>query len=699
MPELTGPSGPIAYRRDRWGTPRFEVRDLDEAAFARGFFHAVDRGVQVQLTLAVGRGELMSLLGDAPLPRWVDHSTRTLGLARGLDAQVAALEPAMARMIDAYCDGFNAGMKARGRPLATRLLGLVPQPFAPRDVVLIYRVASWFGISSLTIGGRVLAAQLVASGADDALLDLLFGPDAEGVDREAVAGLTWPEDQRLPGFAPPRGSNAFAVAASRSSSGGALLMGEFHMEVCRLPGVVHITHAQLPDGYLQGVSIPGLPLVSAGRTRDLAWSFTFGHADQIDITVQRCRGGARLHGADWVPLTPRTETMQIKGGTAETRTLWDFPGGTVLSDPSSPDEVRRFGLGWRGLDETHRDLSAQLPLLKATSVDEATEHMRALATISVAGVFADSAGRIGWVHSGRVARDRSGWGPRTGWDRVDDPDIPEDERPLTLDPAEGFLASANERCTGWTSFPEARYRHERISALLSGSEQLTADDLLRISYDEHDGCAARLLPVWRPHLPDGAQGQALAAWDGSGGHRTEQALFHALHHELLHHIVSEHVGADASRALWEELDLIIQLQDRLDDTLALETEHLDADALGEAIRAVWPAALARAERDAVTGPVTAGHKNIITQGKLPGFLGFSTPAVPLPGGPCSAFAMRRNFLMGEEVLSGPAFHVLIDMAEDGLRYNIAGGASERRFGPGYAAGVDAWRSGELEHLV
>ena len=85
MPTLTGPKGPIPFTRDRWGYPRLRVRDRDEAAWAIGYFHALDRQLQVQVITLAGRGRLMELLGDEPLVRGSDRALRGLGLALDLD--------------------------------------------------------------------------------------------------------------------------------------------------------------------------------------------------------------------------------------------------------------------------------------------------------------------------------------------------------------------------------------------------------------------------------------------------------------------------------------------------------------------------------------------------------------------------------------------------------------------------------------
>jgi hypothetical protein len=69
--------------------------------------------------------------------------------------------------------------------------------------------------------------------------------------------------------------------------------------------------------------------------------------------------------------------------------------------------------------------------------------------------------------------------------------------------------------------------------------------------------------------------------------------------------------------------------------------------------------------------------------------------VELPGTPTSLFQSRVCPIAGENLVYAPAFHLLFDMARPGAYYNLPGGASESRFGPGYGKGIPEWREGGL----
>src|SRR4051812_47279841 len=232
---LPGPNGPIAFKRDSWGYPSVKARDLEDGTFALGYLHARDRLVQITLTGLAARGELMSVLGDVPIARLIDFSSRALGLGRAVKEQVEKCTPESQKLLAAYAAGFNAGARARGYPLLLRLMGVPRVPFTAERVLEVYRFVTYFGLTSMTVSTELVIAELAARGAPRRLFQRLLGPNAQGIDLEALRQLHIPKAlsffEQASFGSTQAGSNAFAVAAQRSSTGGALLIGEFHMEV------------------------------------------------------------------------------------------------------------------------------------------------------------------------------------------------------------------------------------------------------------------------------------------------------------------------------------------------------------------------------------------------------------------------------------------------------------------------------------
>lgn len=663
---IPGPNGRIAYDRDELGYPRISVRDELEGAFARGYFHALDRLVQVRLTLLLSQGRAMEVLGDKPMLRAVDRFVRTFDFTSDVQQRIDDLDDETYEWLEAYCDGFNAGEAERKRPWPLRLLGLNEPEFSVRDIITIYRLVSFFGLTSLQMSAELLIAELLGDKTNPRLFDLLLGDAGRGLDPSAFSDLALDPEVAFLGGHIMRGSNAFAVSGARSKSGGALFMGEFHMEVGKFPPGLYAFHLDYEDGdYLCGMSIPGFAWLSAGRTSSVGWSYTYAHADNVDLRIAPSDG-----------YEVREETVEIRGKSAETWTFEENVHGTRVG-PSTSNGAPH--LRWAGLDEIHRDLVACRRVSTAENVDELVEINREIRSISLEAVIADKSGRVATVTTGIVDRRDAPWtGAYPALVAGPPADADEATRPVSIDPPAGFAVSANQG-SAWATLPEPPYRYELLERILAQKDQATLDDLVRASYDDRDLCMERLVPVWTPLLSEPVE--------------LTRGLFHALHEQLVIALLARDIGEAGARRFCEDLGGTLLFEAHLDRALALERpDVLSKDELQALLAEALPKARPLAED---THPVRARFTNMITQGKEPGFLGLSRGPFELPGGPTSPFQSRRVHFLGEALYFGPSFHLVFDMRERGAWYHVPGGASERRFGPGYGRGVELWCEGRF----
>lgn len=709
MPNLEGPRGPIAYERDALGYPSIQARDFLDGVYALGYFHAIDRLVQVTINLLAARGELMSFLGDVPFARLIDRSMRALGGGDETEEAIRRLDPETRKVLAVYCAGFNRGARERGRPIVLRALGVPVTDYTPERMAALFRFVTYFGLTSMQLSAEFIVAELAARGAPRRVFERILGEGAQGMSLEDARLLQIPENQRYfispPGVSfgssPLVGSNAFAVAKERSSTGGALLMGEFHMEVGRLPPLLYAAHIALADGnYLAGVTIPGMAWLAAGRTRDVGWSYTFAHADNVDLIVERVDAERYEVLGEQRPFRKRIERVRVRGKPDETWTFYENEYGTLIGDARG--KGHRACVRVSGKDQIHRALAATRRLLDCRTVEELVDLHREVRSISLEVVAADSNGAIGSIVTGQIDRRPEGWTgvvPRRGWDLADrDPaPLPEELRPVLVRPESGVLASANQGGQGphrklWCPLPEPLYRFERLTELLAARERHDLDSLLAISYDRYDRCAARLLRVWRPLLPAHPMAERLCNWAEEQRDARFAGLFHKLHEEMYFALLEEDIGAVAR--CMTEWSALTFYQHHVDDVLALERpDLLDREGLRALLIRAFPRALAEYERYSV--PVRLRFRHLVTQGRSPAWLGFDSPLYELPGTPTSLFQSRVAYAGGEKLVYGPAFHILFDMREPGAFYNLPGGASESRFGAGYGAGIREWLRGDL----
>lgn len=706
---IAGPRGPIPFQRDALGYPRIRARDLLDGTFARGYMHALDRMVQVHLTLVGARGRFMEFLGDQPFARTLDRATRTIGIAHGLQQQVQAMAAPTRALLEAYCDGFNAGVAARVRPPGLAAAGIPTVRLTPAELVLSYRFLAYFGLSSQQHVAEVIVAELLQQGVDAESLELLLGDGVRGLDPEALRGLRLDPLFRVLQPAVPGGSNAFAVSAGRSASGNALLMGEIHLDMARIPPALYAVHIDHEDGtFYQGIGAPGVAWLSVARTDHVAWTFTFGHADNFDVVVERCRDGQYRVNPDngaarWAPLRRRDERVKVRGRPDEQWTLWDSPYGALVGDPHVPG--RYPCVRWSGMDQVWRDFDGGRALHDCTSVEQLLEVQRQIRCFTLCLVAADSAGKVARGWAGQVDQRPDDWAgvvPYPGWKlpmRTPTP-RPEEERLLEVAPPGGFVVSANERCEGpdgscWVSLPEPRYRHDRLWQRVAELQQATVDDLVQISYDTVDLCALRLLQVWAPLLPRHPEVEPLVAWARHGAacdtpeRRRRMGLFHALHHEAVRALLEPRLGAPQTRRILDDTSLMLSFQHHLDAVLALQRPHLlEADGLRAVLNAAWPMARARVAEGCWWAPVRARFVNTLTDGAEPAWLGLARGPVELPGSPTAPFQARVVTFDGATMVGGPVNHLVFDMGSRGGWYNLAGGASESPLGPGYGAGIE-----------
>jgi penicillin amidase len=369
--------------------------------------------------------------------------------------------------MEAFAAGINAyidRMPGRDLPLEYRLLGRRPAHWSPiRTVQVLLRMGYTLTRSSTEL--EYLRAAAVVGDSAAAALFPLHSPIQEPM--QPAAG----EPRRIPLILPPPGapdtaaatalafmpretirrelgSNNWAVAPGRTRDGAALLAGDPHLDLT-LPSIWYEAHLVVPgalDEY--GVTIPGLPAIVIGFTRDVAWSFTNVEADLMDRWAETVDDPIaprryRLDGA-WVPLELRAEIYL--GPTGDTIAV-----DTLRFTHRGP--MRRVGREWLSLRWTALEAGGHWQLFsraaRARTAREWLDLMSAYRSPPQNMLVADRAGTIAIRSTGRFPlRAGIGRGDRVldGSTRATDwtGDWTVAEYPQSFRPAQGFLVSANQ---------------------------------------------------------------------------------------------------------------------------------------------------------------------------------------------------------------------------------------------------------------
>lgn len=591
----------VDVRYDARGVPHIFATTALDAYRALGWVHARDRLFQMEVTQRAVAGTLAELVGPRALP--LDRQARRQGLAQAAEAKWHALaaDTPSRRAVLAYMEGVNGYVRAMSDaelPLEYRLLKRRPREFDGRDTYYL------LGRMSLTLAWddgeveRGAIEALIGREATDALFPV-DAPIQEPIEpvpgrmaaREAPVRLPAPRaaderrvaearawrDARLQlagtrAEAPAStrgeavvGSNNWAVAPSRSASGYAILSGDPHLQLT-LPSIWYEAHLVVPGELdVYGVTLPLAPIVPIGFNRDVAWTATNTGADAMDFYRETVDDSAaptryRVDGV-WREVTRRVEEFADPSGRV-------VAVDTLYATHRGP--MQRTAIGWVSMRWTALEISDEGEALERASRAATTREwyaaMESFRAPAQNFLVADRHGSIGIRSTGRYPiRPGDGRGDRVfdGSTGASDwtGDWPVARYPQSIDPAQGYLASANQQpldpavrpgYLGW-NWP-APWRAVRINELLRDERAMTPERMGALHTEPRSALTPRVLAHLRAALAaagrdgtlepaDTAAMAMLDAWDQRFDVESQGA------------VLFDAVVAAITRHAWDELVL------------------------------------------------------------------------------------------------------------------------------------------------
>ncbi len=704
--------GVIDIRRDAAGVPHVHATTAADTLRGLGHCHGTDRALQLVVTRILGQGRAAELLDASDEMVAIDDFFRRIDLVGGTEAQIALLSPAHRALLAAYADGVNRALTAH-RPWELRLLRHRPEPWTPADCVLMGRLIGYVGLAQTQGTVERLIVQMLSAGVALATLDELFGGRLAGFDVSLLADLRVedplvPDSVRWHPAAPAAAaSNNWALAPARTATGTAILANDPHLEVNRLPAVWCESVLHGPAGWVAGASMPGVPAILVGRNAAVAWGVTYAYADVIDSWVEDCRDGASRREtaageSRWEPFEVRDEVIRRRKGAPLRRRFYENRHGTLGGDPHVAG--RYLATRWAGRDGGAASLAAALELPNARSAGEAGELLSRLEW-AFNWVMADRDGSVAYRMSGRIPRRREGAGgllPLAGWRAADDWQGFHDpaDLPQRRDPAEGFVATANEDLNRFgraqpITLAGPPYRAERIAELLGARRDWSVDAQRHVQMDAVSKQAQRFMRVLAPLLRGDERFAALAQWDGSYDDVHAAAWFETFYAAATHAALSWACGEEGARYIVGETDVIANYFWLVDDVLLGPAgTWAGAEGRDAALRRLAVAALESAPRDPEPRRMIMRH--LLLGGRLPRRLGFDHGPVHLRGGRAAVHQSQLLRVGGRDVAVGPSYRLVTDLAQGIVWTALPGGPSDRRFSPWYTSGVRGWVEGRLK---
>ena len=288
----------------------------------------------------------MKQLAEVLGPKLVDTDRlfRSLGIRQHADRYVQTLDrnsPSV-KALQAYLDGINQFQASRPAPVEFDLLGIEKRPFTLEDTVSVagymaYSFAAAFRTEPVLtqvrdqLGADYLKVFDLDWHPGGAVAQRLGRDDWRALDSLARLSLQALEDAGLPQF---EGSNAWAVAGSRTASGKPLLAGDPHIRFAA-PAVWYEAQLSYPGFELYGHHQALNPYASLGHNRQFAWSLTMFQNDDLDLIAEKVNPdnpNQVWYQGEWVDLQSEEQEIAVKGAAPVKLTLRRSPHGPIVND-------------------------------------------------------------------------------------------------------------------------------------------------------------------------------------------------------------------------------------------------------------------------------------------------------------------------------------------------------------------------------
>jgi acyl-homoserine-lactone acylase len=409
----------VRIERDHFGVPHIiGPRDAD-VAFGMAFAHCEDDFATIQEVALAVRGQFAATAG--PRAAVTDYLVHLFRVWETVNAKYESDLPGdLRQVLEAYADGVNYYAALHPGQVTRGLL-----PFTGKDVVagFVFKLPFFYGL-------------------DHELLKLTSPPGGAISNSGKSAFLR--TDAPL-----PVGSNAVAVAPSRSADGATRLLVNSHQPYT---GPVSWYEAVLDSGegwHVAGGFFPGSPFMLHGHNQHLGWANTVNGPDLVDIyklVLNPANPNQYRLDGQWRDFQKSDAKLRVK--------IWGPLVWTVHREvlyaeqgPVMKTAQGAFAIRYAGMGDVRPPLQ-YFRLNKAANLEEWRAAMRLQAIPSLNYVYADEKGNIGYIYNGAfpVRKEGQNWRGVLPGDRSDliwRSYVPFDKEPQIWNPPSGFVFNSN----------------------------------------------------------------------------------------------------------------------------------------------------------------------------------------------------------------------------------------------------------------
>lgn len=482
---------------DSFGVPHIYAKTEAGAFYGFGYAQARNHGNILLHMYGEARARAAEYWGSAYARQ--DEWLLANDVPERAEAWYKAQTPQMRADLDAFAAGINAYAEAHRDTLAPEVLAVLP-----------------------VTGGDVMAHA-------HRLMNYVYVAS----DRKVLSD---------PATNEAGGSNAWAVAPSRSADGHAMLLANPHLPWA--PGQLTYMEAQLdaPGLSLYGATQVGLPVLRFGFNNDLGFTNTVNTLQGFTRYRLTLKDGGYVYDGKVLPFETRTMSYKVRQADGTLATV-SFTRRLAVQGPvfDLPGGKETVALKVAGLDRPGV-LQQYLDMGKARNWTQFQVALRKMQVPMFNIVYADRTGHILYLDNGILPRHPEGgdlahWSglvagdsSKTLWNEVHS----YDEMPKVLDPVSGFVQNANDApwLAAWPRVLDPKdypayvapvgpmsQRAQMSVKLMSEGGKLSFDDFVARKLTTRSLMADRLVPALvqaaaRNEDPDIRQAIALLeGWD------------------------------------------------------------------------------------------------------------------------------------------------------------------------------------------
>ncbi len=529
--------------RDGNGINHIFARNEHDLFFSQGYLAAKDRIFQFELWRRQATGTLSEILGPRELQR--DMGARLFKFRGEKKQELNHYHPRGEEIVDAFVEGINTYIREvreapEKLPIEFKILDILPG-YWTWDVVISRHQGLLENVKDELEFSRVVS--LV--GADKAKELFYFHPNIPILDihpdipqallfKDILAPYVafrspikfHPEDI-LPEFQNQQlafaqleniskehlnqerhtlGSNNWVISGQKSKTGFPILANDPH-RLQAIPSLRYWVHLHAPGWDVVGGGEPVIPGVSIGHNTFGAWGLTIFETDMEDMRVYSLNPDnphQYRYKGKWHTMNMIQDTLSVKGEPDRiVQHFYTIHGPVTFIDTELKKAVA-VQCAW--LEPGGAPYLASLSMNQARSWEEFREACYRNHVPAENMIWADKEGNIGWQatgispirkgFSGLVALSGSGTQEWEGY-------LPISQRPHSLNPLSGFIATANENVTPPDyPHPEALgyewadpFRGQRIREVLEQDKKFSVEEMAALQNDNLSLPARRLLPL------------------------------------------------------------------------------------------------------------------------------------------------------------------------------------------------------------